>query len=60
MIFRSHTFRYAAVIFIMVLLLSLSGLLIYMLWFSPPPEPPPRSRPVVQALASGRAVNALD
>lgn len=50
MFFRDYTLRYAAVLFLLALFLLVTGLLIYALWFSPPLEPPRRSRPVAQNL----------
>ena len=46
MFFRGVTLRYAAVIFLGLLLFLVTGLLVYMLWFTKPQEPPHRSRSV--------------
>ena len=46
MFFRGYTLRYAAVIFLSALFLLVAGLLVYMLWFAAPREPPRKSRPV--------------
>ncbi len=47
---RSHKLKYVALVFMTLFFLSLAGFLIYMHWFSSPPEPPPRARPVLQVL----------
>jgi hypothetical protein len=44
--FREYTLRYAAVIFLLALFMLVTGLLVYMLWFATPQEPPRRSRAV--------------
>ena len=46
MFFRGYTLRYAAVLFLLALFLLVTGLMVYLLWFSTPREPPRRSRPV--------------
>lgn len=57
MFFRSYTLRYAAVISLLAIFLVLSGLVIYTLWFSPPPAPPPRSQPVLGAPPPAQSFN---
>ena len=46
MFFRGFTLRYAAVIFLALLFFLVTGLLVYMLWFAEPQEPPHRARSV--------------
>ncbi|HHX87855.1 MAG TPA: hypothetical protein GX693_06750 [Firmicutes bacterium] len=42
----------AAVIFMLLLVASITGLLAYFLWFSRMPVPPQRSRPVLGVVTS--------
>lgn len=46
MLLRGYSLRYAALILFLLFFMTVSGLLIYLVWFSAPPEPPHRSRPV--------------
>ena len=46
MFFRGYNLKFAAVLFLLALFLVVSGLLVYMLRFPSPQEPPRRSRPV--------------
>lgn len=46
MFYRGYDLKPAAVLFLLALFLVVSGLLVYMLRFPSPQEPPRRSRPV--------------
>lgn len=50
MVFHEKTMWYAAVFFFSALIFMITGLLVYMLWFSGPGEPPRRSLPVLAAV----------
>lgn len=50
MLFKDYTLRYMAVLFLLFLFLTVAGLLVYVLWFTGPREPPQRSRPVCSAV----------
>lgn len=50
---RGYNLKYAAVLFLLALFLAVSGLLVYMLRFPSPEEPPRRSRPVWSEVVPG-------
>ncbi len=52
MFFRGYTLRYAAVLFLLILFMLVTGLLVYTVWFMPPQDPPRRSRPVSVSLST--------
>jgi len=46
MLMKIHHLKFAAVLFLAILVLLVAGLMIYTIWFAPPRPSPYRSRPV--------------
>ncbi len=52
MFLRGYSLRVTAVLFLLILFVLIAGLLAYTIWYSPPREPPRRSRPVAVTLTT--------
>ena len=57
MFFRGYTLRYAAVIFLAALFILVTALLVYLLWFTSPQDPPRRSMAVISVPISAPVDN---